>query len=231
MLQELKAYDELDYRNLSDAVFIKLKEEILNATLNPGQRLQQVELSKKYGISRAPIRDALLKLEAEGFVTVTRKGAVVSSIDADEVQEIYEIRGVLEDLAARKAIPAISDEDLIALTDLVEKMEQASRQGDLSSWLQFNFKFHTDSYKHCNSPNLLKMIIGLWNSTHHYRRAYLRLPGRIERAEKTHRAMLAALAARDTELYRRLIKEHMSEIVREMRELALTRSSMPPKSL
>ena len=231
MPQEPEAYYELNYRNLGDSIFIKLKEEILNGTLKPGQRLQQVELSQKYSVSRAPIRDALRKLEAEGLVTVNRKGAEVSSIDLDELRELYQIREVLEDLAACRAFPVISDEDLMALTDLVKKMEKTSREGNLSSWLKLDFMFHNDSYKPCNSPNLLKMIIMLWNSTHQFRRTYCRLAGRIERAEKTHRSQLAALAARDGELYRSLIKKHLNETVGEIEKMVSTRSSVSSESL
>jgi len=231
MPQEPEAYYELNYRNLGDSIFIKLKEEILNGTLKPGQRLQQVELSQKYGVSRAPVRDALRKLEAVGLVTVNRKGAEVSSIDLDELHELYQIREVLEDLAAYKALPVISDEDLMALTDLEKKMEKASREGDLSSWLKFDFRFHNESYKPCNSPSLLKMIIELWNSTHHFRRTYCILPGKIKRAEKTHRSQLAALAARDGELYRSLIKKHLNDTVDEVEKMVSARSSVSPESL
>ena len=231
MPQEPEAYYELNYRNLGDSIFIKLKEEILNGTLKPGQRLQQVELSQKYGVSRAPVRDALKKLEAEGLVTEKRKGVEVSSIDLDELHELYQIREVLEDLAAYKAFPAVSDENLMALTNLEKKMEKASREGDLLSWLKFDFRFHNDAYKPCNSPSLLKMIIGLWNSTTHFRRTYCRLPGRIERSEKHHRSQLAALAARDGELYRSLIKKHLNETVDEIVKMVSTRSSVSPESL
>ena len=231
MPQESIAYAELNYRNLGDCIFTKLKEEILSGTLKPGQRLQQVELSQRYGVSRAPVRDALRKLEAEGLVAEKRKGVEVSSIDLDELHELYQIREALEDLAAYKALPVISDEGLMALTDLEKKMEKASREGDLSSWLKFDFRFHNDSYKPCNSPTLLKMISGLWNSTHQFRRTYCMLPGKIKRAEKTHRSQLAALAARDSELYRSLIKKHLKETVDEVEKIVSTRSSVSAESL
>ena len=212
-MDEPTAYEELGHRNLNDAVFIKLKEQILNATLKPGQKLRQTELSKKYGVSRAPIRDALRKLEAEGLVTVNRGSAVVSSIDLDQFLEIYRIREVLESLAARMVVLNISDESLMALTELEKQMEQASRNGDLSLWLQLDHKFHNDSYRSCKSPILLKMIVGLWDSTYYVRRKYIALPRGTERAEQTHRAILEALARRDGKLYVRLVRKHIRETV------------------
>lgn len=230
MSQEINVYEELDYRNLADAVFIKLKEQILNGTLKPEQKLKQTELSEKYGVSRAPVRDALRKLEAEGLATVNRTGTIVSSISLDEFRQLYQIREVLEDLAARKAAPNISDETLMTLTDLLKKMEQASREGDSSFWLELDFKFHNDSYKSCNSPNLLKIITGLWNSTHYIRRTYFKQPGEIERAERTHRSMLEALAARDGKLYSRLVRKHIRQSLHIISNLSSTVSSASPES-
>ena len=230
MQQESRAYEELNYRNLGDSIFMKLKEEILNGTLKPGQRLQQVELSRKYDVSRAPVRDALRKLEAEGLVTINRKGVQVSSLDLGELRELYQIREVLEDLAARKAFPFISDEDLTALTDLAEKMEKASREGDLSSWRKFDFKFHIDSYKPGNGPIILKIITGLWDSSYQFGTVYYLPPENIKRSERKHRAQLAALAARDSKLYRRLVKKHLKEIADGIEKIVSTRSSVSPKS-
>ena len=222
MSQESKAYDELNYRNLGDSIFIKLKEEIIDGILKPGQRLQQVELSRKYGVSRAPVRDALRKLEDEGLVTLNRKGLEVTSIDLDELHELFQIREVLEDLAAYKALPLISDENLMALEDLEKKMEKASRKGDLLSWWKFNHSFHYDSYKPCNSPHLLKMINRLWSITRQFRSIRSRLPGYMKCSEKNHRSQLAAIAARDSKLYRSLIKEHLNEHLASIEEVAST---------
>jgi len=118
-------------------------------------------------------------------VTLSRKGVEVISIDLDKLHEQFQIREVLEGLAAYKAFPNITDEDLMALKDLEKKMEKASREGDLLSWQKFNFRFHYDSYKPCNSPVLLKMIIRLWNSTHQFSSVYFKLPLTIKRSEKT----------------------------------------------
>jgi DNA-binding GntR family transcriptional regulator len=211
MPQDSNVTVELEYRNLSEALFIKLKKEILDAKLKPGQRLSQTEISNRYGVSRAPVRDALRKLESEGLVIIERGRAIVLSLDLDGFEERYRIRMVLEDMAARMTAPKINDEGLRALTDIVKNMEQASQEGDLEKWLFLDYKFHNDSYTFAESPTLLKIISELWNSTHYTRRIYCSLPSRIAKAEKTHRAMLEALAAKDGILYGRLIKQHISE--------------------
>ncbi len=229
MTQESKTY-ELNYTNLGDAIFIKLKEAILNGTLKPGQKLQQVELSQKYDVNRAPVRDALRKLEDEGLVTLNRKGVQVISSNLDEVHQLYQIREVLEDLAAYKAFPHISDETMMALKDTEKKMEKASREGDMSSWWELDRKFHHDSYKPCNSPVLLKWIVRLWNSTYQARSTYYGppsgLPWSTQRSENNHKAQVAAIAARDHELYRSLIKKHLNDAVAKIDEVAPTRSSV-----
>lgn len=214
-----EVHDRLDYRTLCDAVFIKLRDEILSGALKPGQRLQQVELANRFGISRMPVRDALRKLEAEGLVTVyPGRGASVSVLDLEELQEVYRIREVLEDLATRMATPNITDEEIAALSRLEQEMEQASQRGDVGLWLLLDLKFHNSAYQPCKSPRLLKMIASFWNTTQRFRRVYVMVPGRIAHAEATHRRMLAALRARDVEEACRLIREHIRESVRGVLE-------------
>jgi len=202
---------------LSEAVVAQLKEEILNGTLRPGRKLQQTELAERFGISRMPVRDALKELEAEGLVTITAgRAATVAKLDLAEFEEVYQIREVLEELAGRLSAPSLSDEDLRQLSDLVERMEAASAAGDLRAWLKLDKEFHNRSYVACERPRLLKLIVSFWNSTHHYRRAYCSLPGKIDRAEDLHRRLFAALGDRDGQLVGSLISEHVQESLRSI---------------
>ena len=205
---------------LSDTIDTTLEGEILGGILKPGQKLRQTDLALRFGVSRMPVRDALMKLEAQGLVTM-RPGRVtqVSELDLEEFEEIYGIREVLEELAARLAAPNIEDEDIVLLTDFVEQMEQASRSGDLGLWLRSDFEFHNRCYELCDSPRLQELIAGFWRSTHHYRRAYCMLPGRMDSAEDAHRGMLAALSARDSEMCARLARDHVRESVRSILEV------------
>jgi len=213
------AREQLDCRTLCDAVFLKLRDEIVSGTLKAGQRLEQKELADRFGISRMPVRDALRRLEAEGLVVVQgRRGVIVPTIDVEEMREIYRIREVLEALAVRLAVPNLTDEDVVALSRLERQMEESSRGGDLEMWLRLDGKFHLSIFERCDSPRLMRLISSFWNRTHHFRRAYVSVAGAPGRGEAMHRRMLEAIAARDVGLLESLAVEHSRESVRSITE-------------
>lgn len=219
MTAQAPARDQLDSRTLCDALLLKLREEILDGTLKPGQRLEQTELANRFGISRMPVRDALRRLEAEGLVAIdARRGAVVCAIDLEEMEEVYEIREVLESLALRLAGPNLTDKDAVALARLEEQIEAASRQGDTALWRQLDASFHHLIFHRCNRPRLLKLINSYWNTTHHFRRAYVAVAGATARGEAMHRQMIEAVRARDAQLLGSLGAQHTRESVRSIVE-------------
>lgn len=204
-------HEELECTNFSDAVFKKLKQAILHGTLKPGVRLRQEELSRIYGVSRAPVRDAIRRLAGEGLVTISGENAQVSAVSLDEFLETYRIREVLEVMAARLSLPEVSNETLIHLGRILDEMERVAKDGDLTHWLELNRKFHLDSYSSCNSPILLKIISNLWDSTDYCRKRYVTLTGNLEHANRDHRAILDALAKKNARLYVRLCRDHVRE--------------------
>lgn len=157
--------------------------------------------------------------------------AVVSSLDLDNFLQIYQVREVLETLAARMAAPTVSDDTLRFLTNLEEEMERASRHDDLSSWLNLDLRFHYSSYQSCNNPRLLSIIISLLESSYYIRLKYMTICGKArykeQYAEQTHRKMIEALTERDGKQYARLIKDHLRETTRSVKE-SLRERSLPP---
>ena len=142
MAQELR--EELEYTNFSDAVFKKIKQAILHGSLKPGERLHQAEISRTYGVSRAPVRDAIRRLAGEVLVTISGQSARVSAVSLDEFLEIYRIREALETMAARLYVPKVNDETLIHLERILEEIEKVSKDGHFTKWLELNRKFHID---------------------------------------------------------------------------------------
>ena len=205
-----ESHEELERTNYSDAVLKKLKQSILDGSLKPGERLRQAELSRIYGVSRAPIRDAIRRLAGEGLITLHGENARVSAVSLDEFLEIYRIREVLEAMAARLSVSKVSDETLLHLERILTEMEKISKDDDnLEQWLELNRKFHFDSYASCNSPILLKMISNLWDSTDYCRKRYVTLTGNLEHANQSHRIMLDALAKKDVRKYVSLCRSHV----------------------
>ena len=205
--------------NACDAIARELRREILEGELAPGFKLRQEELARRFGISRTPVRDALRRLEAEGLVTIrSSRHATVPTLDLDEFIEVYQIRETLESLAARLAAPRMTEEILERIEQILGAMEEASRRGDVGSWVRLDYRFHHALLEPGRNKRLLRLVEGFWNSTHHFRRAYCRLPRRVQGAEKMHRRLLEAARARDEEMLGLLTRAHIQDSLRGILE-------------
>jgi DNA-binding GntR family transcriptional regulator len=147
-------------RSVEESVTETLRDAILGGDLKPGQRLAQVELSEELGVSRIPLRDALRRLEAEGLVTIDRRrGARVSSLTADDVQEIYEMRMLLEGDCARRAISSLGDDDVERLVRLSEEMDRTADDPTLGS--ESRRRFYSELYALAGRPRMHAVILEL----------------------------------------------------------------------
>lgn len=155
LVAELRAHHE----TAQDLVLAALREAIHESVLPPGARLRQEELSAVFATSRIPVREALRLLEYEGFVTSEpRRGFVVTELDADQLEEVYELRCVLETHAVRAAIPLLTDLDLADLSRLYEEMETAD---DPDVRLVRRDQFYLRLYSVTARPQLLDLIARL----------------------------------------------------------------------
>lgn len=142
-----------------DLVLSSLREAILTAALPPGTRLRQEKLAEVFGTSRIPVREALRALEYEGLVTsMPRRGFSVTELDADDIEEVYDLRILLESHAVRLAVPLITDEDLQVLEDLYAEMVAAA-SGD--EQLAARERFYSRLYSITGRPRLVGLIARL----------------------------------------------------------------------
>jgi DNA-binding GntR family transcriptional regulator len=150
-----------------------LREEILNGTLAPGERIVQEDLALRFGASRQPVRDALRLLEGDGLVTLkANSGAWVSKLSESECDEAYLVRERLEPLLLSQSIPNLTDAQLARLTQLVTEIEKTT---DIESFLRLDREFHLLSYAGAQEGMLSEFVERIWNTTQHYRRAFAKL--------------------------------------------------------
>ena len=148
---------------------------ILLGDLEPGSRILQEQLAEQFGASRLPVRDALRRLEADGLVTiVANTGAWVSKLTEAECAEAYQIRERLEPLLLTLSLPNYRPETLSGLDALCLEMESTQ---DVESFLRLDKDFHALSYTHAPEGMVKEIVERLWNTTQHYRRAFLNLNG------------------------------------------------------
>ena len=200
-----------------DLIADSLREDILRGSIPPGQPLRQEELADRFGVSRLPVRDALLRLEAQGLVEVfPNRGAFVVSLSADEVREIYELRSLLEGDAIERAVPRMTADDWRRIE---AAHETSVRSADSVEWADGDWLFHRALYLPAGRPRQLAMIDTLRGTVARYWSAYNALPTRTAEWLADHQAILEACRARSAVAARRRLGDHL----RRASELVLAR--------
>jgi len=190
-----------------DLIADTLREEILRGAVAPGQALRQEELAERFGVSRLPVRDALLRLEAQGLVHVyPNRGAFVISLSADEVREIYDLRILLEGDIIERAVPRMSAEDWRRID---AAHAEAARTAGGPEWADDDWRFHRALYESAARPRQLAMIETLRSTVARYPSAHDALPTRTPEWLADHDAILAACRARASVAARRRLEDHL----------------------
>ncbi len=128
---------------LADRVYYELRDNIGSHQIRPGERLQEVSLAAQLGVSRTPVREALARLESEGMIVVEGRGFVVPELTDADIEEIYQLRFLLEPAAARIAVGEVgSPTDLASMSAAVDDAVAAERSGDFRAFLEANSRFH-----------------------------------------------------------------------------------------
>ncbi len=190
-----------------DLIAETLREEILRGSVAPGQALRQEELAERFGVSRLPVRDALLRLEAQGLVHVyPNRGAFVISLSADEVTEIYEMRLLLEGDIIERAVPRMTSDDRRRID---AAHAEATRTAGGPEWMEGDWRFHRALYEPAARPRQLATIENLRSTVARYSSGHDALPTRTPEWLADHDAILAACRARASVAARRRLEEHL----------------------
>jgi DNA-binding GntR family transcriptional regulator len=178
---------------------------ILAGELRPGQRVNQDHVAERVGLSVAPVREALRVLEQEGQVTYRpRRGYFVTELRSEDLIEIYELRALLEERAARRTLPTL-DEDAFARIELAARdCCDAAAADDVIAELEANRRFHFAILQSPEQPHTMRLIRLLWDSTEAYRAMYYNSPAERRNSIDAHDRIMAALRERHAD---RLVAE------------------------
>jgi len=200
----------LNKPTLRDEVFASIKEAILTGELLPGQRLSIGSLQRQIGFSPTPIREALLKLEQEGVVSRLPKGGfIVTPVSQKDIDEIFEIRILLESYAAELASKNVMNEDILVLEQNLRDVEKCLVQNDLGRMSALNTAFHNYLNGLSRNQQLLNLINAVSDRIFQYRSIILRVPGMAQVAIGHHRKMIDTLKAKDGKQLKELTCEHI----------------------
>lgn len=164
-----------EYLPLRDVVFNTLRQAILRGELKPGERLMEIQLANKLGVSRTPIREAIRKLELEGLVLmIPRKGAEVAEITEKSLRDVLEVRRALEELAVELVCEKITDEQIQDLKGAAEDFKASLKERDITRIAEADVKFHDVIYIATDNQKLIQLLNNLREQMYRYRVEYLK---------------------------------------------------------
>jgi DNA-binding GntR family transcriptional regulator len=199
-----------NFRPLGEMVYESLRDAIINQVLKPGERLMETELAEEMGVSRTPVREAIRKLEQEGYVVmIPRKGAYVAGLSIKDIHEVFEIRGALESLAAGLAAERATQEEIEEMERNIVLEASHFESNDLIKTIEVDTKFHELIFKASKNDRLLGMISNLREQVQRFRTTTLAVSGRLKFALEEHRRIVEAIAARDVQLAQQMAKDHI----------------------
>jgi DNA-binding GntR family transcriptional regulator len=191
-------------------VFEHLRQAIIRGTLPAGDRLVESRVAETLGVSRTPVREAIHKLEREGFLCrQPRGGFIVLGLNRADIEETFGIRSVLEGYAARIAAMKHTGAELKPLEAKFEEYQQFLNRGQLEELLRINTEFHDLLYTLSRSPKLIKMINGLRDQIFRFRQIILKKEKMARISHEDHRLMLELIRRRETEKVEQVVREHI----------------------
>ena len=186
-----------EFLPLRDVVFNTLRQAILTGELKPGERLMEIHLANKLGVSRTPIREAIRKLELEGLVTmIPRRGAEVAQITEKSMNDVLEVRRAMDALCVELACDRITPEELQDLKKACETFEAAVKTGDIKQIAQADVALHDIIVQATGNQRLIQLVNNLSEQMYRYRMEYLK-------DERTHRTLIE-----EHDAIRRALKKH-----------------------
>lgn len=193
-----------------DSIFSALRDQILRGELTAGTLLREVALGERYGVSRTPVRDALIRLEEAGLIVRTGRGLEVRGVDPQAVVQVYDMRILLEEEVAGQAAENRSINDLLKLEALLERDQRIEDRSD-STLIQANLEFHRAVWDAAANPILIDLLQRLDGHLVHAPRSTLSVDGRWEESLVEHAALVDALRSRDREQARAIARRHFEQ--------------------
>ncbi|MCC7449388.1 MAG: GntR family transcriptional regulator [Anaerolineae bacterium] len=208
-MSDLPQLTEVQSKSRREQVLDKLRDAILDGDFKPGQPLREVELASQLGVSRAPLREALQVLSAEGLVeTVPYHGTTVRTLNKTDIEELYSLRSELESFAIRHVIATVTPEQVAQLRDIYERMRQAGVANDLKRLSTEDQLFHNTLIALSNHS----LLVSLWNVVAMRVRQVMALRNKQNRdlvqVAMNHVPIIDAIAAKDVERAITLIQQH-----------------------
>ena len=200
------------YQPLREVVCETLRDAVRRGILQPGERLMEIQLAEDLGVSRTPVREAIRKLEMEGYVIMMpRRGTYVADLSIRDINEVFEIRTSLESLASGLAAESINEDELEKLQRLLVEIGAYIKSGDMESIVRTDTEFHDLLYQASRNTRLVGIISNLREQLTRFRTTSMSFPGRLKATLEEHRKIVEAIAQGDEKAARKAAEHHMEK--------------------
>lgn len=209
---------------VAEAAADELRRKILSGELPEGHQLKQDALAAELGVSRIPVREALVQLEGEGFVRIVpHKGAIVSELSLSEITELFELRGLLEPKLLKKSVPKLTASDFAELDQILLEYHRELHTQNPVRWGELNTRLHDLLVSKADQPRTLAIVNALLQQTDRYTRLQLSLSAEsCRRAEEEHSELVRLCKARDVRAATSLLKRHIDHACAELEAFIAT---------
>lgn len=200
------------YQPLREVVCETLRDAIRKGVLKPGERLMEIQLAEELGVSRTPVREAIRKLELEGYVIMMpRRGTYVANLSIRDVNEVFEIRTSLDSLASGLAAERITDEELERLQRLLVLIGGYIETNNMDKIVETDTEFHDLLYQASRNTRLVGIIFNLREQLTRFRATSMSFPGRLKATLEEHRRIVEAIAQGDVKEAQLAAEDHMEK--------------------
>jgi len=215
----------LTHRTISSAVGDELRRRILDGSFQSGFQLRQDALAEEFGVSRIPIREALVQLESEGLVKILpHKGAIVSELSIAEIDELFELRVLLEPRLLAASAPLLTAEDFAQLHAILDEYNAEIQAMHVGRWGELNTRFHMLMYRHAEKPRSLALVGNLLLDCDRHARIQLSLDNNTDRAHREHTALVALCETGKVADACTLLASHIDHAGKSLRDFLLKRA-------
>jgi DNA-binding GntR family transcriptional regulator len=209
----------IERQTLTGQVLEALRDRILSGAYAEDAPLRQDAVAAELGVSRIPVREALRQLEAEGLVTFSPHcGAVVSSLSLSEIEELFDLRGLVESELIKEAVPLLTPENLANADTILDAYEAAFERRDIAEWGALNWRFHSTLLSAANRPLTMGLLHKLHHQSDRYTRMQLALTHGEDRATGEHREIAEAARTGRADYASELLRKHIVDAGRSLTE-------------
>ncbi len=204
---------------MADGITERLRQAIITGTIRPGERIRVADLERKFGVSHIPIREALRRLQSEGFVEISpRRATIAAGVDLADLANIYDLRRIIEVEIGRRAVARMTKSDIEAARRALESFQAVANDPSSAAFWERHRDFHWSLIAPAANPTVQRILDHLWQSSERYVRLFVSTFATMDTVMDLHVELYEACAGGDVSTFEKALTRHLAETEKTVRE-------------